>query len=744
MSSLLSAPLDRRGFLKLASLATGGLVLGYTLRPSGQAQVVKPADDSVEGSFSPNAYIRIAPDGTVTIYSVRPEIGQGIKTSLPMIVAEELGADWKNVKVVSAPLDPAYGRVGNQSAGGSMSVPTSYLPMRRVGATARVMLLTAAAQIWGVPASECYVKDGVVHHRDSGRTLSFGELVAKAATLPVPDESLVPLKDPKDFSLLGYRIGGVDNPKIVTGQRLFGIDQKVPGMLYAVYQKCPVWGGSPLSANLDHVKTLPGVKDAFLINRTYPEGKLTGLVPGVAIVADSTWSAFSARRELEVKWDKGPFAASSWADFTTQADALGERGKSGADSPGIIRTRHDGDVAGALQAAAKTVEARYFYPFISHTNLEPQNCTVSVQGDQVEVWAPTQNPGAAQSIVAGVLGVPLENVRVTITRIGGGFGRRLDPDPVAEAAVISQKIAAPVKLTWDRTDDLQHDHFRPAGFHYLKGGVDAQGKLTAWQSHHVAFGSTLTPDDFPARFVPNFSLLTSNLKNRVPQGPWRAPGDCTYAFVTGSFIDELAHAGGRDPIEFSLELFGDRKLVAGSGPRGRPYNAERMHGVIKEVAAQSGWGKALPRGQGMGLGYYFSHQGYVAQVATVTVTPKGELTVNRVVACVDVGSQIINLSGAENQAQGSIIDGLNAAWKQDLDIQKGRIVATNFDAYPMLRSPEAPREIAIHFVKTDYPPTGMGEPVLPSVAPAVANAIFAATGIRIRQLPFSRTDLKWS
>jgi isoquinoline 1-oxidoreductase beta subunit len=742
MSTLLTAPLDRRGFLKLASIATGGLVLGFTLRPSGRAQVIKPADDSMEGSFAPSAYLRIAPDGTVTIYSVRPEIGQGIKTSLPMIVAEELGADWKNVKVISAPLDPAFGR--NQSAGGSMSTPSSYLPMRRVGATARVMLITAAAQIWGVPASECYVKDGAVHHRDSGKSLSFGELVAKASTLPVPDEASVALKDPKDFSLLGYRIGGVDNPKIVTGQRLFGIDQKLPGMLYAVYQKCPVWGGIPLSANLEHVKSLPGVRDAFILNRTHPEGKLTGLVPGVAIVADSTWAAFSARRALEVKWDEGPFADSSWADFTRQAQELGAQGNAGAETPVIHQGRRDGDVPGALTSAAKVVEASYSYPFLSHTNLEPQNATVHVQGDQAEVWAPTQNPGSAQVIVAEVLGIPLANVRVNITRIGGGFGRRLDPDPVAEAAVIAQKAGVPVKLTWDRQDDLQHDHYRPAGFHFLKGAVDAQGKLSAWQSHHVAFGGNMSPDDYPARFVPNFLLLTSTIKNRVPQGPWRAPGDCTYAFVTGSFIDELAHAAGRDPIEFSLSVLGDRKMVGAAGPRSRPYNAERMRGVIREVAAKSGWGAPLPRGQGMGLGYYFSHLGYVAQVATVTVTPKGELTINRVVACVDVGSQIINLSGAENQAQGSIIDGISAAWKQEIDIRKGRVVAENFDGYPMLRSPEAPRDIAIHFVKTDYPPTGMGEPVLPSVAPAVANAIFAATGIRIRQLPFSRTDLKWS
>lgn len=738
MSAAIQAQFDRRSFLKMAAMAGGGLVLGYYVSAAGAAEVAKPSVEGVNGVFIPNAFVRIAPDGSVTIFSARPEIGQGIKTSLPMIVAEELGADWRRVNVVSAPFDAAF---GEQGAGGSVSTPNSYMPMRQVGATARTMLIEAAALTWGVPATECRAADGAVRHVPSGRSISFGDLVAKASTLAVPDPASVSLKDPSDFTLLGSRVGGVDNPKVVTGQPLFGIDQKRAGMLYAVYEKAPVWGARPVSANLDHVKSLPGVRDAFLIDRTVPEGKLTGLVPGVAILADSTWAAFSARRELQVTWDQGRFPHSSWDDFARQAKELS---KASPGDPRVREMRRDGDVDQAFAGAAKVVESSYSYPFISHTNLEPQNCVADVRGDKAEIWAPTQNPKGARELAALVLGLPPASIQLTLTRIGGGFGRRLDSDPVAEAVAISQRAGAPVKLTWNRTDDIQHDHFRPGGFHFMKGAVDSAGVLSAWSTHHVSFGSNLGVDDFPARFVPHYLLLNSKLENGVPQGPWRAPGDCTYAWVTGSFLDEMAHAAGKDPVAFNLAVLGEKDLVPGTGNHGRPYNAARMRNVVAQVAEKSGWGKPMPRGRGMGLGYYFSHQGYVAEVAEVTVSPKGDLKVDRVVAVVDVGSQIINMSGAENQVQGSIIDGLNAAWRQELDVKEGRVTQSNFHEYPMLRIPDAPRAIEIHFLRTNYPPTGLGEPALPSIAPAVCNAIFAATGKRVRQLPLSRTDLSWS
>jgi len=738
MSAVLQTPLDRRSFLRIVAMAGGGLVLGHYVRPAGAAEPAAAGVEKEGGLFIPNAFIRIAPDGTVTVFSARPEVGQGIKTSLPMVVAEELGADWRNVRVVSAQLDPVF---GPQFAGGSMSTPMSYTLMRKMGATARTVLVEAAAQTWGVPASECVAADGAVRHAPTGRSIKFGELVAKASTLPVPPEDSVRLKDPKDFTLLGKRIGGVDNPKVVTGQPLFGIDQSRPGMVYAVYEKSPVWGARPLSANVEQVKSLPGVRDAFIIDRTVPAGQLTGLVPGVAIVAESTWAAFSARKQLKVQWEDGRFPNSSWDDFARQARELA------AAAPGaqnVREVRRDGDIDKAFAAAAHVVEAAYSYPFISHVNLEPQNCLAHVHGDRAEIWAPTQNPDSARKLAAQVLGIEPEKVEVTITRIGGGFGRRLDSDPVAEAAAISQRVGAPVKLTWNRADDIQHDHYRPGGFHFLKGAVDSQGGLSAWRTHHVAFGSTMGSDEYPARFVPNYLQLDSNLENGIPQGPWRAPGSNTYAWVICSFLDELAHAAGRDPVEFNIAVLGDRDMVPGTGERSRPYNAARMRNVLRQVAEKSGWGKPLARGKGMGLGYFFSHQGYIAEVAEVTVSPKGELRVDRVVAAVDVGSQIVNLSGAENQVQGSIIDGLSAAWMQELDIRQGRVVQANFDDYTMLRIPDAPRAIEIHFIKTDYPPTGLGEPALPPLAPAVCNAIFAATGKRVRQFPISRTDLSWS
>jgi isoquinoline 1-oxidoreductase beta subunit len=726
-----SQGIDRRSFLKLSVLSGGGLILGLSFRSSASGQINNASRGLVDGAFVPNAFLKIAQDGTVTIVSSRPEIGQGIKTSLPMIVAEELGVDWKDVTIVSAPLDPAF---GNQSAGGSTSTPQSYMILRRAGATARMMLVEAAAETWGVPASECYADDGVVHHRDSGRTLTYAALAAKAATLPVPDPRSVVLKDPNDFKILGSRIGGIDNPKVVTGQPLFGIDQKVPGMVYAIYTRCPVFGGSVRTANLDRVKALPGVRDAFVISEGF--GGITGLVPGVAIVADSTWSAISARKQLQVSWDEGPHADDSWAGFAEQA----------AKTTDFKRVRQDGDPDAALATAARVVEAAYTYPFLSHLDLEPQNCLATIEGDRVKILVPSQNPGEVRKQVAGYLDLPPENVEVVITRIGGGFGRRLQADYALEAVAIARRAGAPVKLTWTREDDLQHDHYRSGGFHFLKAGVDARGRIAGWVHRHVGFDPHYFPGgaDYPARFVSDLRLETAGLSHNVPQGPWRAPGSNTHAWVVCSFLDELAHAAGRDPVAFNLDLLGDRDMVSDPGPRGQPYNAARMRGVLRAVAEKSGWGKPMPRGRGMGLGYYFSHQGYIAEVAEVTVTKDGDLTVDRVVAAVDVGSQIINLSGAESQVQGSIIDGLGAAWYQDLNLEKGRVVASNLNEYPMIRMPDAPKKIEIHFLKTEYPPTGLGEPALPPLAPAVGNAIFAATGKRIREFPFSKADLSWS
>jgi isoquinoline 1-oxidoreductase beta subunit len=741
---------SRRDFLRKSALASGGLVLGLYFNEANSAakkHVAKPSA-ATEAAFKPNAFIRITTDGTITLISKQPEIGQGIKTSLPMVIAEELEVNWKDVVIVQGDLDPAY---GSQSAGGSRSTPTNYEEFHRLGATARTMLISAAAEIWKVPASELIAHDSAVHHQATGRKLGYGELVEKAASLPVPAADSVKLKEAKDYKLLGTRIGGFDNPSIVTGKPLFGIDVKLPNLLYAVYEKAPVFAAKVVKANLDKIKTLSGVRHAFVI-----EGgsDYKGLVSGVAIVADSTWQAFSARKQLEVEWDEGEAGKQSWAGFAAKAKEL-------STQTGKETLRNDGNVKTALETAKKTVEAAYSYPFISHASIEPQNCTAWYKDGAIELWAPTQNPEAGQKIITETLGIPKEKITLHITRSGGGFGRRLIPDYIIEAAAIAKQINVPVKLTWSREDDLHHDQYRAGGFHFLRGGINDKGKLIAWHNHFITFGNNITKDgkttlelgsganlsgdEFPGRWVENCLLEQTPLESNIPMGPWRAPRSNVLAWVFHSFIDELAHAAGRDPLEFRLEILGDKGFIDGTGDKGIPYDVNRMKHVLQHVAEKADWGKKkFPRGQGQGIAFHFSHRGYIAQVAEVTVSKDGKLKVDRVVVSTDIGAQIVNLSGAENQVQGSVVDGLGALMFQELNIDKGRIVQSNFGDYPMIRINDAPTQIDVHFLKTDNPVTGLGEPALPPLAPAVCNAIFAATGVRVRQLPLLRTDLSWS
>jgi isoquinoline 1-oxidoreductase beta subunit len=738
----LSGPVNRRDFLKLTGLAGGGLALAFYIKTGGKSFA---ADGLAKGEFSPNAFIRIAPSGAVTIVSKQPEMGQGVKTSLPMIIAEQLEVNWKDITIEQGDFDDK--KYGAQSAGGSNSTPNNYDNFHLLGATARTMLVQAAAQTWGVPVTECRAENATVVHT-SGKSLKYGQLAAKAATLPVPEKEAVKLKAPKDYKLLGKRIPQVDTRKIVTGQSLFGIDVKLPGMLYAVYEKCPAFGGKVVNANVDQIKTLPGVKDAFVLEGS---GKVKELVPGVAIVADSTWAAFSARKQLRVTWDEGKVVEESWDGFVSKARA-------DAAKPGGKQLRKDGDPDAALQGAAKVVEAEYLYPFISHANLEPQNTTAHWKDGVMELWSPTQVPTAGASMVTRVLGIPAEKIKLHITRAGGGFGRRISADYLIEAAAIAKKVNAPVKLTWTREDDMRHDHYRPGGIHFLKGGVDAKGKVVAWKNHFFTFGEggspgsggNLTADEFPGRWIPNFQSEQTMFETGWPMGPWRAPGSCVFAWVFHSFIDELAHAGGRDPLELRLELLGDKDMMPNSGgasakgPAGG-YNVARMRNVLKFAADKAGWGKKkFPKGQGAGIAFHFSHRGYFAEVAEVTVSKDGQLKVDRVVCGCDIGAQVVNLSGAENQVEGSVIDGLGVLMSQELNIDRGRVVQSNFHDYPLIRITEAPAKIETHFLKTDYPTTGLGEPAIPPIAPAVCNAIFAATGKRVRQMPLSRADLRWS
>lgn len=729
--------LTRREFLRVTGLVGGGFALGLAGAPELLAQPAGSLDNTAR-QFTPNPFIRITPDGTVTLIAKNPEVGQGVKTSLPMIIAEELEVDFEQVVIEQAPLDP---QLGAQFAGGSLSTPMNYDTLRKAGATARTMLIQAAAQTWNVPMTELEAERGTVVHRATGRRLTYGELATTAATLPIPDESQIRLKDVEEFRLLGSRIGGVDNPAIVTGAPLFGLDQSVPGMLHAVYQKCPVFGGTVRSANLAQIKAMPGIRDAFVLEGTR---NYHGLLPGVAILGDSTWATFRALRELRVQWDEGAGAHQSSVAFDTRAAEL-------ATQPGQV-LRNDGDVTAALASAATTVEARYFYPYIHHATLEPMNAMAWPTKDGgLEILAPTQTPQSALDLVAQTLGTAKDKIKVRFTRIGGGFGRRLVNDYVVEAAAIAHRAGAPVKLTWTREQDTQHGHYRPCGWHHLKAGLDANGNIIAWQNHFVTVGlnndkeparsAGMSPVEFPSRWIPNLRFEQSILNTNIPTGPLRAPGSNAISFVMQSFIDELAHAAGRDQVEFRLALLGEDRLVPAPNPQQPGYDTKRMKDVLRAAAEKSGWGKALPRGSGQGVAFHFSHRGYVAEVAEVSVAPDGALKVHRVTVVSDVGP-IMNLSGAENQVQGSIIDGLSGAWLQEVTIERGRVQQANFDTYPLLRITETP-QVDVHFIQSDNPPTGLGEPALPPLPPAVCNAIFAATGRRIRSLPLSKHDLRW-
>jgi isoquinoline 1-oxidoreductase beta subunit len=735
--------LSRRSFIRVSAIAGGGAVFALHLDPAelfaqGPPGVTPPRFDAL-------AFVTINPDNTFTITSKNPEIGQGVKNMLPMIIADELDVPWASCKIVQADADQT--KYGAQVAGGSTATPTNWDPCRQVGAAVRQMVLGAAAQKLGVPAAQLTTAgDGKVVHAASNRSVTYGEVAADAAKQPVPMLSMVPLKKPADYKIIGKPVKGVDTANIVTGKPVFSIDFTLPGMLWAVFEKSPVYAAKVATANLDLIKTLPGVKHAFVVDGT---ANLQGLMPGVAIVADSWWQANSARKQLKVTWASHPTSAQSTESFQLKADELGK----GAAQTSL---RKDGDVEKAFTAAgAKVVQAAYMYPFISHTPLEPENCVAHWQGDKIELWAPSQTPAAGLAIVAQTCGIPQSAVKMHIMKSGGGFGRRLTNDYVAETAYIAKQVNVPVKLLWTREDDMRHDHYRPGGFHFLKAGVDASGKLIAWRNHFVSFGdnekgvqgysnsANINGVEFPARFVPNFDFQSTLMPLGVPTGALRAPRSNAFSWAFQSFIDELALAAGKDPLQFRLDLLSvDAMPHPAEGADG--FDASRMRGVLELIREKSGWGKrTLPARTAMGVAFQYSHRGYFANVAEVSVDTSNRIRVNKVWVAGDIGRQIVNPSAAINQGQGAVIEGMSHLMNWEITFVGGKAVQGNFNVYQPTRMAQVP-EVEVHFLTSNNPPTGLGEPALPPTVGALSNAIATVTGRRIRTLPLAKSGFSWA
>lgn len=729
--------MNRRSFLQMSAVAGGAFALGLYEKPSVFAQRRGAPE------LDARAFVRIAPDGRIAILAKNPEIGQGVKTMLPMLIAEELDVDWKEVRVEQADLNEKA--FGAQFAGGSMSTPMNWEPLRRVGAAWRQMLIAAAAQGWGVPASQCTTQEGRVLHAASGRSLGYGELAARAAALPVPDLAAVPLKDAKDFRIIGRSQTGVDTRAIGTGKAVFGIDVSVPNMLHAVIERCPVLGGTVQSANTAQLEKLPGVRKVLVIAGTIGNEAVIpsdpGMEAGVAILADTWWQAQSARKSLKVAWDLGAHARQSSEAFAQRAAEL-------LQSPPANQVRAYGDVGAALKSAAKVVEAVYAFPFISHATLEPQGCTAAYRDGTLEMWTTSQAPGGGRQLVAKALGIDVDAIAVHQVRAGGGFGRRLMNEYMVEVAWLARQAGQPVKLLWSREDDMTHDAYRPGGTMGMKAGIDARGKVIAWSQHlvtygqgeHLVSGGGIGGEEFPAGRVPNYMLGTTAQPLGLRTGPLRAPGANAYAFVEQSFLDEVAAAAGRDPLEVQLEILSAAPMggIAVKPEDPRVLNPQRMISLLQLVAEKSNWAqrKRAP-GRGMGMAAYFCHLGYFAEVAEVSVDSGHRITVEHVWAAGDIGRQIINPAAAESMACGGILEGIGHM-AQEITLAGGRVQQSNFPQHPLLRMRQAPK-IEVFWQKSDFAPTGLGEPMLPPILPAVANAVFAATGQRIRTLPLQRS-----
>lgn len=709
-------------------VAGTGLIVGVRL--------YKPSVFAAEKEKAPpnpfDAFVHVKPDGKVSLIVAKSEMGQGIRTGLAMILADELEVDLNSVTVEQADTRPdIYPHLGT---GGSGSTMENYMPLRRAGATVRELMITAAVAEWKVPRAECVASMGTVVHRASLRQATYGELVEAASKLPIPDQSKAPLKDDSKFELIGHPVPRVDVPSKVNGSAQFGLDVRVPEMLFAVVARCPTFGGKPAHFDATKAKSLPGVRDVFEIPALVSDKHTAG---GVAVVADSTWAAMRARDALQITWDNGPAASES-------SEALAEALRTAASKPGK-RVRNDGDVDAALSHTTKHVEAVYELPFLAHATMEPMNITVHARGNEAEVWAPSQSPDWVQRTVAEILGLQPAKVAVHTTLMGGGFGRRYMADFPAEAAQIAKVVGKPVQLVWTREDDMTHDFYRPACCHKMRGAVDPNGRPSAW--FHTLASTAIRgfwePNGDPSGqevggarempyAIPNVRLEYNPAASSVPRAWWRSVENSFNGFAVESFIDELAAAAGQDPVQF-------RRSLLAKPANWKPKSEDdpdpaRLRGVLDLAAEKSGWSKPLPKGKGRGIASYASFGSYFAEVAEVSIIDGKSFKIDRIVAAVDCG-RAINPESVRSQTEGAIIYGLSAALKNAITIKNGAVEQSNFDGYDPIRINEAP-PIEVHIVESDEDPGGMGEPGLPPLAPAVANAVFAASGQRLRRLPF--------
>lgn len=702
---------SRRTFLKLTAAAGGGLFLGFNwLGAEAAAPTVLGEAAVAAGKIDFNSYLSISSDGLITIFSPNPEVGQGIKTSFPMIVAEELDADWTKVKTVQAPLDVK--KFERQLTGGSGAVPHSWQRLRKAGATARQMLMAAAAQRWQVPVSELTTSKGVVLHTASGRKLGYGELATAASQLPVPTD--VALKDPKEFKLIGQAIKNVDHPDIVTGKPLFGLDFYRPGMLFAMVQRPKGFGMKLKSVDAAAAKAMPGIVDVVTFKNN------------VAVVGKSTWQVKKAREVLKIEYEnENPL------ENTTDHNRIFQEL---LNKPEATMRRKDGDVDAAFKNAARVIKSEYQCPFLPHSPLEPMNFFAHVRPDGVELVGPTQTPDLARTETAKLLNISPEKVTVEITRMGGGFGRRLKADYVLEAVEVSNLMKAPVKVIWTREDDMTGGSYRPAVRYRFEAALDAQGNMTGYRLRGASInaGNSTREHNFPAGAVDHLLVESVEHQSPITTGPWRAPITNFLAFAEQSFLDEVAQAAGKDPVQFRLELLDKAKRAPVGDIK---YNIDRMKTVIQLAAEKSGWGQKKNIHQGFSV--YFSHASYVAQVGEVVVQ-KGKPVLKKIFAAADCGI-VVNKSGARHQMMGGIVDGLGHAMYGNLTFKDGAPEQTNFNTYRLIHLQDVP-EVEVHFVDNGIDPTGLGEPALPPTGGAVANAIFKATGKRLRNQPFNEQE----